>query len=139
MNRRDNFSDTFGLVPEVPVRSKVPAKLQKREQDLVLDLVFAPDKKTNLPSSDISVYLSGKTPPQVRDFIKSQIFGDGLSKPDSFDGVGDDVLHELVRGSSETVDEYTSRLSAYMVNERAKVGQAFANYRNAQRMAQSKD
>lgn len=138
MIRRDNFSETFGIVPEAPVHSKEPGQIQKREQDLVLDLVFAPDKKTGLPSSDIAVYLSGKTPPQVRDFIKSQIFGDGLSKPDSFSDVGDDVLHELVRGSNETVDEYSSRLSRFMVNERLRVDQAFVNYRNAQRMVKFK-
>ncbi len=36
----------------------------------ILGLIFAPDPLTGMPSSDISIYLSDKTNPQVRDYIQ---------------------------------------------------------------------
>ncbi len=138
MNRSVNYSHLQGLdSAEVVSPSKEPAVINKRESDLVLDLVFAPDKRTGLPSSDISVYLAANTPPQVRDFIKSNIFGDGFTRPAALEGIDDDVLHELTRHSDETVDDYSLRLSAFMQKEKDKVTESFRQYRNYKR-SQSK-
>lgn len=138
MRRSVNYSHLQGLEsPEVVYPGKTPAAINKRESDLVLDLVFAPDKRTGLPSSDISVYLASNTPPQVRDFIKANIFGEGVTRPSAPDGIDDDVLHELTRRSDETVDDYSLRLSAFMQKEKDKVTESFRQYRNYKR-SQSK-
>lgn len=134
MKRNINFSHLVGLlVPAVQYLSKEPAVINKREADLVCALVFAPNKKTGLPSSDISVYLASNTPIQVREFVKQNIFGEGLERVGGSSELEDVDLHFLVRGSDETVDDYTSRVSSYMLNEREKVQQSFARLRNAKR------
>lgn len=134
MKRSINFSHLLGLSSAcVKYLSKEPAIINKREADLVCDLVFAPDKKTGLPSSDISVYLASNTPIQVREFVKQNIFGEGLERVGGSSELEDADLHFLVRGSDETVEDYSSRVSSYMLNEREKVQQSFARLRNAKR------
>lgn len=138
MKRSVNYSHLEGLESAVvSLPSKIGAIINKREQDLVCELVFAPDKRTHLPSSDISVYLSRNTPVQVREFIKSNIFGEGMERPSYSQDIDDSVIHELVRGSSETVDSYVSRVSAFMQNEKSKVTDAFVRARNIERSRKS--
>ena len=140
MKRSINYSHLDGIssaVVELP--SKEPAVIQKREADLICDLVFAPDKRTGLPNSDISVYLAPNTPAQVREFIKQNIFGEGVERPGVPDGLDDDTILDLVRRSDETVDMYTARVSDFMNGERSRVQDFFAKVRNAERMKESKN
>lgn len=140
MKRSVNYSHLDGInSPLVTLPSKEPAVIQKREADLVCELVFAPDKRTHLPSSDISVYLAPNTPTQVREFIKQNIFGEGVERPSVPDGIDDDVILDLVRGSDETVDAYASRVSDFMNRERSRVQEYFATVRNAERQSQVKN
>lgn len=140
MKRNLNYSEFDGLDSAVVVLpSKEPAVIQKREADLVCELVFAPDKRTHLPSSDISVYLAPNTPTQVREFIKQNIFGEGVERFNVPDGLDDDTILDLVRGSDETVDMYAARVSNFMNGERSRVQEFFARVRNAERLAKSKD
>ena len=69
------FAEHQGLdKPEVDFVELPEVNKEVTDYDRVVNLVFVPDHRTALPSSDISVYLSAKTPPQVREFIKDNIF-----------------------------------------------------------------
>ena len=71
------FAEHQGLdKPEVDFVVPSEVKREVSDSDRVLKMIFVPDHRTGLPSSDISVYLSAKTPPQVREFIKDNIFGE---------------------------------------------------------------
>lgn len=138
--RRRLFSQHAGLT-EATVKPHFPELVKKEltDSDRVVNMIFVPDHKTGLPSSDISMYLSSKTPVQVREFIKQNIFGDPKDVPSSWsDEIDDDLICELVRQSDETVDDYSVRVSNLMINERAKLHESFARIRNAERARMAK-
>lgn len=131
--KRQNFAHTDGLDAVVVLREKEVVPLDKVEKDKIVELVFCKDPMTGLPSSDIGVFLNPSTPPQVREFIQSQIFGDGRISSQS-SGIDDDTLHELVRDSGETSDAYVSRINNFMIRNKQAVEESFASVRNAKRV-----
>lgn len=131
--KRQNFAHTDGVDSVVILREKEVVPLDKVEKDKIVELVFCKDPMTGLPSSDIGVFLNPSTPPQVREFIQSQIFGDGRISAQS-SGIDDDTLHELVRDSGETSDAYVSRINRFMLRNKQGVEEAFASIRNANRI-----
>lgn len=132
MKRQANFSHTDGVKPEVALVSRETVLKERRETDAIFDMVFAPDPKTGLPCSDISMYLSSKTPPQVRDFIQQNIMGEGLPQQKAPDGITDEDLHYLTRRGNETADEYAGRISQYMVSQKKQVDDTVIAARRAQ-------
>ena len=58
---RRNFSHTDGVISVAPVKSKEPAVLQVDERSKICEMIFTPDSRTRLPSSDIGVYLNSQT------------------------------------------------------------------------------
>lgn len=131
--KRQNFAHTDGIDGVVVLREKEVVPLDKVEKDNIVQLVFCKDPMTGLPSSDIGVFLNPSTPPQVREFIQSQIFGDGRVSAQST-GIDDDTLHELVRDSGETSDAYVSRINSFMIRNKQAVEESFASVRNANRV-----
>lgn len=131
--KRQNFAHTDGIVGVVVLREKEVVPLDKVEKDKIVELVFCKDPLTGLPSSDIGVFSNPSTPPQVREFIQSQIFGDGRISAQST-GIDDDTLHELVRDSGETSDAYISRINRFMIRNKQAVEETFASVRNANRV-----
>lgn len=132
---RRKFSEHQDL-NDLEVKYKPVEVLPKQltDQDRVIDLVFMPDPKTGLPQSDISVYLSAKTPVQVREFIKANIFGEPHDRASDFvDGLDDDTIAAMVRGKSETVEEYSARISQFMTDQKIDLQETFAKFRNVQR------
>lgn len=90
----------------------------KSESDHVFDMIFAPDPVSGLPRNDIGVFLNDKTSPTVRDFIQSQLHQDLSGKRVAVpDGISDDDIASLTRDSKETIEEYSSRVNAYMKNQ----------------------
>lgn len=131
--KRQNFAHTDGIDGVVVLREKEVVPLDKVEKDNIVQLVFCKDPMTGLPSSDIGVFLNPSTPPQVREFIQSQIFGDGRISSQS-SGIDDDTLHELVRDSGETSDAYVSRINNFMIRNKQAVEESFASVRIANRL-----
>lgn len=137
MKRQANFSHTDGIKPTVELKSREVILKERREADNVIDMVFAPDPKTGLPCSDISMYLSSKTPPQVRDFIQQNIMGEGLPLQKAPEGITDDDLHYLTRRGNETADEYAGRISRYMVTQKKQVSDSVVAARRSQAVRSS--
>lgn len=81
MNKR-NIESFIGLYPHLS-EEKIRALNKDRKileipsvfdddnpEKQILGLIFAPDPLTGMPMSDISLYLSEKTNPQVRDYVQ---------------------------------------------------------------------
>lgn len=134
------FAEHQGLdKPEVDFVELPEVNKEVTDYDRVVNLVFVPDHRTALPSSDISVYLSAKTPPQVREFIKDNIFGEPKQPNNDWSSeIDDDLICSLVRQSDETVEEYSERVSLLMINERDRMNDSFVRLRNAERAKLSK-
>ena len=73
---RRNFSHTDGVIPVAVDHPKDAAVVAVDERMKVCELVFTPDARTKLPSSDIGVYLNSQTPQVVKDFILNNIYGE---------------------------------------------------------------
>lgn len=134
---RRNFSHSDGLEGVVTVKSKEPAVIAPDERSKICEMIFTPDSRTRLPSSDIGVYLNSQTPQVVKDYILDNIYGDTKrSIPSS--GVDDATLHELTRGKCESVDEYAVRVTAFMNRQKKSVDDLAVFVRNRQRSLNQK-
>lgn len=123
MKRTNNLSETLGLDPEVSLVEHELAAREKTERDRVCELIFVKDPRTGLPCSDIGMYMNPSTPPQVKDYIQQNIFGEGRISAQST-GVDDDTIAYLTRHSSETSDEYVSRVNDFMMAQKKSVQDA---------------
>lgn len=98
-----------------------PVKIDKSRssEDDILDLIYAVDPLTNLPSGSIEQYLSDKTNLQVRDFIEKVIFKE-IPREDYPDGMRDEILKldsefiaKTSRNRFEPLDAYELRVESY--------------------------
>ena len=56
---------------EVPNEEKIPEQPDKNKA--LLNLIYGVDENTGLPCGDLSMYLSPKTNPEVRNFIEMNL------------------------------------------------------------------
>jgi len=134
---RRNFSHTDGIEGVVAVVPKESVVIAADERTKICEMIFTPDARTRLPSSDIGVYLNSQTPQVVKDYILDNIYGDTHRSIES-KGVDDATLHELTRGKSETIDDYALRVTSFM-NRQKKSVDDFARYlRNMNRSRNTK-
>lgn len=98
-------------------------EVRKSEKDNLLDLIYSPDPVTKLPNSDVSVYLSANTNPQVKQFILDNLLysNSSMTPPAIPDGVDVD-LTDLHRFEAETPYEYAQRISRYFVQDEVTDG-----------------
>lgn len=137
MLRNSNYSHTFALEPEVELRENVAPDVELSDRDKLCKLIFCPDPRTGLPMSDLGVFMNPQTPAQIREYIDRNLFGDGSvdKTPEEFSALSDDDVAMFVRRSDETSDDYARRISHIMLQERERVGNAFAAVRNYRRSA----
>lgn len=133
---RRNFSHTDGVIPVAVDHPKDAAVVAVDERMKVCELVFTPDARTKLPSSDIGVYLNSQTPQVVKDFILNNIYGD-VNRSMSSKGIDDNTLHELTRGNHETVSDYAMRVTAFMNSQKKAVSDYGVYVRNVMRSRKS--
>ena len=90
---------------------------------LMFDNIFAVDPRTGLPSCDVAVFMSENTSPEIKQFIAANLMREHIGEVDSHisDGIDDDVVAELTRGSSEGYAAYRNRVYKYLENERKKI------------------
>ena len=67
------FRNVDHLAERHPVLKSVQEPAQVHEDDSILALVFAPDPTTGHPSSDLSFYMSERTAPEIKDYIKRNL------------------------------------------------------------------
>lgn len=91
-------------------------------EDSLLKGIYVPDSITGLPQSDISVFMSKNTSPEVREFIRQQVMSPNGVSPDAsvqYSSLDDDVIVQLTRNQSESLDDYRNRVVSF-VNDIAK-------------------
>lgn len=97
---------------ELPMFNDIDVK--ESPFDNVIKRIYAPDPVTKLPSSDVGVFLSADTPPDIRDFIQRNLMGEVTPVNFNVEGVDDDTIAELTRSSNESIAQYAARVNDYM-------------------------
>lgn len=99
-----SFEDEKRLIESLPV---VELEVPEKESDEIMQLVFAPDPETGLPSSALGMYLKTSNE-KVRDVIRTH-FMTGQST--GVNGIDDpDFVLDSMQRYNESRDEYISRL-----------------------------
>ena len=96
---------------------------------LMYDNIFAVDPRTGLPSCDVAVFMSENTSPEIKQFIAANLMREHVGEVDAHlsDGLDDDVVAELTRGSSEGSAAYRNRVYNFLENERKKIDSQRSN------------
>ena len=87
------------------------------EMSRLVQLVYAPDEKTGLASSDLNVLVSDSVNPQIAEWVRSQILRPVGFVPSSIrDGqqVDDDTLFALTRDMNESQSSYVERVNGLL-------------------------
>lgn len=114
INRKNQFKNlgVYTVKSDVPVDEKGEEFVSL--QNPLLEVIYAPDEKTGLPSSDIAVFMSPKTSPEVRQYIQQNLMQTVTPVKSQFASEVDfDTAVSLQRGMSETLSDYASRVSAF--------------------------
>lgn len=85
----------------------------------LLEAIYAPDPISGWPTGDIACYVSDKTSPAVKDFIKANLMIDVSSArlPSVPADVDDSVVLQLSRHGSESMYEYADRINRLMQSD----------------------
>lgn len=114
------------IIPEIPEMSKV----SKKSADDILDMIYSIDPDTLLINGDVSLYLGEQTAPEVRQFIQNQLLRDNTqssnlqlstSQVEEMRHISDDLRVELMRGDTESVEDYEERITRFLTEERNKI------------------
>lgn len=128
--RKDSIlgNRSFGYPEFKPLKGQEfkPTKIKKKKSstkssvDSLLDTIFGLDPVTRLPSGDLTIYMSDKTSPEVREFIRSQLLSDNSSKNEniSVNGLSDDDIIAFSRNSGESSSSYRDRILELLRSER---------------------
>lgn len=102
-----------------------PIDIVDTESDVMqlLRLIYN-DADGNL-RGDIAAFLSEKTSPEIRDFIRQNIFGQPVSRASSVDGVSDETIAEFTRDANESIYDYKRRVQSLF----EKYGEEFSKVR----------
>lgn len=85
----------------------------------ILESIFSVDPRSGLPMSDIQYYMSPNGDPAIRDWLINNLLKPRASASGStIDGAYDDLVHEMSRGITESVDDYRDRI--YKIGQEAK-------------------
>lgn len=114
------------IIPEIPEMPMV----SKKSADDILDMIYSIDPDTLLINGDVSLYLGEETAPEVRQFIQNQLLRDNTqssnlqlstSQVEEMRHISDDLRVELMRGDTESVEDYEERITRFLTEERNKI------------------
>lgn len=91
--------------------------VQTSELDRLVQLVYAPDERTGLASSDLNVLVSDSVNPQIAEWVRSQILRPVGFAPSSIKNgqqVDDDTLFALTRDMNESQSSYVDRVNGLL-------------------------
>lgn len=114
INRKNQFKNlgVYTVKSDVPVEDKGEEFVSL--QNPLLEVIYAPDEKTGLPSSDIAVFMSPKTSSEVRQYIQQNLMQTVTPVKSQFvSDVDFETAVSLQRGMSESLSDYASRVSAF--------------------------
>lgn len=114
------------IIPAIPE----PPKVSKKSADDILDMIYSIDPDTLLINGDVSLYLGEQTAPEVRQFIQNQLMRDNTqssnlhlstSQVEEMRNISDDLRVQLMRGDTESVEDYEERITRFLTEERNKI------------------
>lgn len=114
------------IIPAIPE----PPKVSKKSADDILDMIYSIDPDTLLITGDVSLYLGEQTAPEVRQFIQNQLMRDNTqssnlhlstSQVEEMRNISDDLRVQLMRGDTESVEDYEERITRFLTEERNKI------------------
>lgn len=112
-------------VPVSLLNAERPNRHQKldaeKNQNPLLDIIFALDEVTNLPKGDIALYLGKDTDPDIRKFIEDNLMSKSSSVNLGTKGVDDDTILQLTRNNGESQSDYASRIKQFIVDNGERV------------------
>lgn len=108
------YRDLIGVeVKELDIKKE--EVVNNSSADAIFDSIFSMNPRTGLPDGDIAMFMSEKTSPDIRDFIRTQLMSpNGVKADTTFDGLTDDELHEFSRKDFESVTQYRDRLLNFL-------------------------
>ena len=112
--RAARYKANLGLKP-VEEDVYIEASPVSERPETLLDVIYACDPITNLPSGDFIMYLGKDTSPEVRQFIQSQLLTElpkGIAVPED----QQDVLFDYVRRQNEPLRDYVARITEFEKN-----------------------
>lgn len=113
------FSGIDVSIVNVPIVEEV--ELSTSPLDEVLRVIYAPDERTQLPSSDLGRYLSDDTPAEIRDYIKKHLFTDVSGNQIGASLADDDLIMEFTQDNSEYTSEYLQRVQNSLSDVRLRL------------------
>ena len=128
MNRKDMLIGlSSSSVVSLPFKGEEKPNVE--ETNPLLDLIFQPNER-GCVVGDLSMYMSEKTRPEVRQFIEQQLMsqssdGKGLNVSDEIlnkvrSVINDDDVAKFSRNHGESAEQYALRIGSYFSEEKAK-------------------
>lgn len=84
----------------------------ERVNDSLLDIIYALDPVTGLPSGDFVLYLGKDTSPEVRQYIQSQLLTE-LPRGTGVPVEHSDILFDYMRQQNEPIRDYVARITEF--------------------------
>lgn len=90
-------------------------EIPQSPKDSLIQLIYAPDERTNLPTGDLSYWVSDSVNPQIKDFILKNLLFDTSSaaSPSIPDGLDDSLAFDLSRQRDESLESYVNRINEF--------------------------
>lgn len=113
----------YNTLPSGIVPSSIklePREVPEDNSEMVrlLKLVYAPDKRTGLPSSDISILVSDSVPSEVAQWVRTQLLNpmpdNSVSSVVQNTQMDDDTILALVRNVGEDDRAYIDRVDGLL-------------------------
>lgn len=107
-----------GIVPSSIKLESSTVPEDNSEMARLLKLVYAPDKRTGLPSSDISILASDSVPAEVAQWVRTQLLNpmpdNSVSSVVQNTQMDDDTILSLVRNVGEDDRAYIDRVDGLL-------------------------
>ena len=107
-----------GLPPAEVVLKQREKNVDTSELSRVLKLVYAADNRTGLPAGELSVLASDSVPPEVAQWIRSQLLNpivdNSVSSIVNNTQLDDDTILSLTRNVGESDREYIDRVDGLL-------------------------
>ena len=125
-NVPERFDYARRITPDMSVGLVEDLKIDLKEQspiDSVLKQVYAPDPVSGLPTGDLSLYLSDKTNPEIKNFILHNLLNDvsAAAMPKAPLSMSDSDILVLSRNPGESREAYANRMQSEISNFKALV------------------
>lgn len=105
---------------------KVDGDLVKSSVDPIINMIYAPDSRTGLPTGDLVYWVSDNVNPEVKDFIKANLMMDvSVASNIAADAnLSDEDILALSPNKGESIEDYAQRLNQSIDRDKWLINQA---------------